>query len=146
MTALKRLKRAEREQVRLMFGGRCAYCGDELGDRWHADHFHPVERKLKRVEGRGVVCTNEAWQPEADCLENRMPACSPCNIDKHAFSLEAWRRKLQQTCRVLRDNSTTYRHGLRFGLLTETGAQVVFYFERVAAEAAGQSDRQGAAA
>ena len=26
-----RLTKAEREQVRAMFGGRCAYCGCELG-------------------------------------------------------------------------------------------------------------------
>jgi len=37
-----RLSKAEREQVRLKYGGRCAHCGDALGDRWHSDHFAPV--------------------------------------------------------------------------------------------------------
>ncbi len=41
-----RLKKAEREQVRLKYGGRCAYCGVVLGDRWHADHLAPVVREL----------------------------------------------------------------------------------------------------
>jgi hypothetical protein len=39
-----RLKKSEREQVCLKYGGRCAYCGVELGERWHADHFEPVVR------------------------------------------------------------------------------------------------------
>jgi hypothetical protein len=34
-----RLKKAEREQVRLNYGVRCVYCGNDLGERWHADHF-----------------------------------------------------------------------------------------------------------
>lgn len=41
-----RLKKAEREQVRLKYGGHCAYCGVVLGDRWHADHLTPVVREL----------------------------------------------------------------------------------------------------
>jgi len=52
------------------------------------------------------------------------------------MSLEAWRVKLQRTCKVLADNYPTYRHALRFGLAVETGAQIVFHFERVAAAAA----------
>ncbi|AZC19588.1 Phage-associated homing endonuclease [Pseudomonas sp. CMR5c] len=41
-----RLKKSEREQVRLKYGGHCAYCGVLLGDRWHADHLEPVVREL----------------------------------------------------------------------------------------------------
>ena len=83
----------------LEFGGRRAYCGQELGHRWHADHFEPVQRQ------------------------------SACNIDKSALSLEEWREKLQRSTDVLARNSPTYRHAVRFGLVQETNARVMFYFE-----------------
>ena len=125
-----RLTKAEREHVRAMFCGRCAYCGLSLGERWHADHVEPVERKLAVVEGR-IVTTGEVHRPERDSLANLWPSCPPCNIDKHTHSLESWRRKLQDACNVLARNQPTYRHALRFGLVAETGAVVTFHFERV---------------
>ncbi|KVN20693.1 MULTISPECIES: DNA methyltransferase [unclassified Burkholderia] len=76
-------------------------------------------------------------RPEHDVLENFMPACAPCNIDKHAMPLEAWRAKLSRTLDVLNRSYPTYRHARRFGLLTETPAPIIFYFERVAADAGG---------
>ena len=124
-----KLTKAEREQVRQKFGGLCAYCGQQLGERWHADHLLPVERELKWVSGKGAVATGKLLRPENDTLENMMPACPPCNIDKHSMTLEGWRRKLQDATNVLTRNSPTYRHAKRFGLLAETGAQIVFHFE-----------------
>lgn len=124
-----RLTKVERETLRGKFGGRCAYCGDTLGVRWHADHVEPVERKLARVDGR-LITTGELHRPERDTLKNLFPACAPCNIDKHTFTLENWRRKLQDACNVLARNQPTYRHALRFGLVQETGAVVTFHFER----------------
>jgi hypothetical protein len=62
-----------------------------------------------------------------------MPACPPCNIDKHSMSLEGWRTKLQDATGVLARNNPTYRHAIRFGLVQETGAAITFYFERAAA-------------
>jgi hypothetical protein len=139
-----KLTKAEREQVRQKFGGRCAYCGKPLGDRWHADHFEPVERKLQYVRGKGLVATGEFHRPQNDRLENMMPACPPCNIDKHSLPLEAWRTKLQQACAVLTRNNPTYRHALRFGLLTETEARVVFHFESPNTERSGAERPTGA--
>lgn len=123
----KRLTKAQRAQVRSMFGGRCAYCGCELGDRWHADHVEPVGREWWKKDG-------SLERPEHDHIGNLMPACAPCNIDKHAMTLDHWRAKLQRSCEVLANNHTTYRHALRFGLLRETQATVSFYFERIRAE------------
>jgi hypothetical protein len=124
-----RLKKAERDQVRAMFGGLCAYCGKLLGERWHADHVEPVVRNdwFKHAEKRGPD------HPERDHIGNLMPACPPCNIDKHSLPLEGWRRKLQDACNVLARNQPTYRHAVRFGLVTETAACVTFHFERAAA-------------
>lgn len=132
-----RLTRVQREQVRAMFGGRCAYCGCELGDRWHADHIEAVQRKyrLERVEGDARrtlrhVPTGEVWNAAADRLENFFPACAPCNIDKTVYPLEDWRLALENRINVL-NNMSAYRHAKRFGLVQETGATVVFYFERL---------------
>lgn len=124
-----KLTKAEREEVRQKFDGRCAYCGQPLEDRWHADHFEPVERKIAYVCGKGAVATGECYRPENHRLDNMMPSCPPCNIDKHSMSLEGWRRKLQDAANVLTRNNPTYRHAKRFGLVIETGAKVQFYFE-----------------
>mgnify|MGYP001222895282 FL=1 len=130
-----RLSKCQRERLRQKFGGRCAYCGEALGERWHADHFVALHRRARYVRGRGLVtmAVEHAARPHMDTEDNLMPACAPCNIDKHGMALEAWRRKLQDTANVLRRNYPTYRHALRFGLVRETGARVAFYFEQVRA-------------
>jgi len=119
-----RLTKAERELVRNKFGGRCAYCGEPLGERWHVDHLLPVQRGV----GKAITGQPMAWM-ERDTLSNMMPACAPCNIDKHSFDLEYWRRKLQDAANVLTRNNPTYRHAKRFGLVKETGAAITFHFE-----------------
>lgn len=133
-----KLTRAQREQLRTKFGGRCAYCGEPLGERWHADHLLPVERKLEfDAENGRIRSTKEMWRPQNDTLDNMMPACPPCNIDKHSMSLEGWRRKLQGAANVLTRNNPTYRHAKRFGLVKETGATIQFHFESPNAPAQG---------
>lgn len=100
MNTIKKLSKSEREQLRLKYLGRCAYCGDRLGDRWHADHadhFEPVEHKLQHARGKGFVPTGEAWRPENHRLENMMPSCPSCNIDKHNMSLKDWGEIIQRT-------------------------------------------------
>lgn len=130
-----RLTKSQRTALQQKFGGRCAYCGQPLGDRWHADHIEAVERKLEFVRDghrTRLRATGDVHRPERDCIENLNPACAPCNIDKHAMSLEGWRQKLQGAVGVLTRNQPTYRHAVRFGLVQETGAAVVFFFERAA--------------
>lgn len=124
------LTKKKREAIRAMYGGRCAYCGELLGERWHADHVEPVRRDFAFKPGGGTASTGTMQNPEKDCIKNMKPACAPCNIDKHSMPLEAWRKKLQRTCDVLERNSPTYRHGLRFGLIEPKRQDVVFYFER----------------
>ena len=125
-----RLTKEQREVLKGKYGGVCAYCGSKLGDRWHADHLQAVRRESEYVKGVGLVKTNGMKFPELDTLENLVPACKPCNIDKSVYPLEEWRAKLQRSCEVLRNNQPTYRHALRFGLVKEEAAIVVFYFER----------------
>jgi 5-methylcytosine-specific restriction endonuclease McrA len=131
-----KLTKAQREQVRGMFGGRCAYCGLPLSEKWHADHVEPVVRKLEFVREAGkpttMRATGEVWWPERDHIGNIMPACVPCNIRKGGEDLESFRRGMERSIQVMRDNYSAYRHALRFGLVEEKPAKVVFYFERFA--------------
>ncbi len=133
--------KAQREELQMMFGGKCAYCGCELGRGWHADHVEPVYRKsvyvpAKKVEGGWVYghskATGEVHNPENDTLTNLFPACRRCNCSKNAFTLEGWRKQLSEQPRMCRDYSTNYNWALRFGLVVETNAPVVFHFERYA--------------
>lgn len=117
------LKKAQRESLRLKFGGLCAYCGQPLGDRWHADHIEPIVRNdwCKVPKGPDY--------PERDTLENMNPACAPCNIDKHSLSLESWRVMIQRSNEVLLRDVSTFRRAVRYGLVELHSKPVVFYFE-----------------
>lgn len=119
-----RLTKAEREQVRGKFGGLCAYCGQPLPERWHADHFEPV---LRNAFFNNV---GPAY-PDRHRLDNMMPACPRCNISKGPLSLEDWRSWLRGHVDSLNAYNTPYKLAKAFGLVIETGAPIVFYFERM---------------
>lgn len=126
-----RLTKAQRAALRAKYDGHCAYCGCELGERFHADHFEAVERKLAHVPGKGLVATGALHKPENDTLANMMPSCAPCNLSKHSMSLEAWRGWLAGHINSLNQYHPIYRLAKAYGLLVETGAPVVFHFEKV---------------
>ena len=129
-----KLSKQQREQVRLRYGGRCAYCGEVLGARWCADHREPVRREMRWVPEVGLRRTGRVQRPEHDHIGNLMPSCAPCNNYKHDHDLETFRRNLQGACGVLSRNQPTYRHAIRFGLVQETQAPIVFFFEKAAAD------------
>lgn len=132
-----KLTKLERSTLREKFGGRCAYCGQPLGEKWHADHIEAVERKLERVSDAGVYrlrATREFHKPQNDTLANMNPACPPCNIDKHSLSLESWRAIIERSNEVLARDVSTFRRAVRYGLVQLESKPVVFYFERLAAE------------
>jgi hypothetical protein len=114
-----------------MFGGVCAYCGLQLGERWHADHFEAVERKWVVVNGK-LAQTNECWKPENDRIDNFRPSCAPCNISKAHLSLEGWREWLAGHVKSLNAYHSIYRLAKAYGLVVETGNPIIFHFERVA--------------
>lgn len=129
-----KLTKAQRAEVKAKCGGRCAYCGEPLGDRWHADHVEAVMRVSMMWDDdqqRLVPRPSGMIRPHNDKIENMLPACVPCNLYKATFDLEGFRQLIEETVGVLGRNSTTYRHARRFGLVQETGAKVTFYFERV---------------
>lgn len=135
-----KLTRSQRSELREMFGGRCAYCGAELGLRWCADHVRPIHRRSKPVRAADgtyrFVATGKSRRPKHDTIGNLLPACSPCNVHKGPLSLEAWRQVLADSLGILARNYSTYRAAKRFGMLTETApTPIVFYFERADAAA-----------
>lgn len=117
------LSKKQRATLREKYGGKCAYCGQPLGNRWHADHVEPLERNdwLKVPRGPNY--------PHRDTLENMNPACAPCNIDKHSLSLESWRALMQRSNEVLMRDVSTFRRAVRYGLVTLSEKPIVFYFE-----------------
>ena len=125
-----RLTPKQRAELKQMFDGLCAYCGEELGDRWHADHVEPVLRESLYIRGKGFVASGKILYENRDKIENMMPACISCNIDKGGSTLEGWRMRLADILNVLRRNYPTYRHALRFGFVSENPEPVVFHFER----------------
>ncbi len=130
------LSKRKREELRMMFGGRCAYCGCKLPERgWHADHIQAVNRELKFARDKRdrtiMVATGRLYRPENDHYDNLFPACAPCNIDKGSSSLENWRTYLHyRIVERLRANSSTFRHAERFGVVAINPAPLVFWYEK----------------
>lgn len=65
-----------------------------------------------------------------DNFENLVPACPPCNIMKSSMDIEAFRWLIGNFINRLNRDVTVYRHARRYGLVKETGNEVVFWFER----------------
>ncbi|EOV0647684.1 HNH endonuclease [Cronobacter turicensis] len=131
-----KLTKKQRDELRMKFDGRCAYCGCELPEKgWHADHVEPVHRKLEideeaRSNGKWrLKQTGEFYLPHNDKLENLFPACAPCNLFKSVFDIEEFRRQIAfQAGRALK-TSVNFRTAERFGLVRVIDKPVVFWFE-----------------
>lgn len=118
-----KLTKTQREELKQKYDGYCAYCGDQLGEKWHADHLEAVVRDLT---------TGKPEKPGNDVIENLMPACPACNHNKRSMSLDSWRDLLAhyRDVQVIRD-CPQIRHLMRFGLVEFIQKPVIFYFEQV---------------
>lgn len=114
------MKKAEREIVRMKFGGKCAYCGCELTKSFHVDHIEPIVRNWWNG-----TCNKPQNENEA----NYNPSCASCNTMKSSHSLDEFRRIIGQFTNSLNLYSTQYKFAKRYGLVQETEKEVVFYFE-----------------
>ncbi len=115
MTTITKKQRAE---LRMKFGGRCAYCGCELPEKgWHADHVEAVLRKSEqcmKAAAKGIFklkATGEFYRPEAERLE----------MFREQVSLQVERG---------RKSSMNFRTAERFGLIEAVEKPVVFWFEQ----------------
>lgn len=108
---MSRINKKTREIVRNKYGGRCAYCGVPLSERFQVDHIKP---KL-----RGG--THE--------IDNLNPACARCNNWKLWYTVEEYRSEIAaQHSRLLRDQAG-YRLAHDFDQIEPTTRPVVFWFE-----------------
>lgn len=124
--------KAQRDALRLMFGGRCAYCGNDLGRAMHADHLLPCVRITRDPWARPLPPAEcRMLKPERNTVDNMMPACAACNLHKGGHSLEGWRDILQRSAAILRRDTSTFRAGERFGVIRVSEQPIVFHFERV---------------
>ena len=121
----------QRDALRQKFGGKCAYCGGELGKTMHADHMEPV-RRVHPSPWNDLEAV-KLMKPERNTVGNMMPACAPCNIHKGGYPLEAWRAYIQRSAEIVRKQTSTFRAGERFGVIAVNEAPIVFHFERAAA-------------
>ena len=120
----------QREALRAKYDGHCAYCGCKL-DKMQADHKDPVTR-IVPSPFNGLEKTIH-YHPERNVVENMEPACPPCNLHKGGYKLEQWRAYLQRSAEIVRKQTSTFRAGERFGVITVSDAPIVFYFEKIAA-------------
>ncbi|SFC89489.1 hypothetical protein [Spirosoma endophyticum] len=67
-------------------------------------------------------------------INNQMPACASCNINRHAMSLEEFRRLVGGFFTSPNRDSVQYRIAKRYGFIGELTKPVVFYFESWADE------------
>lgn len=125
----------ERELIFNKYGGKCAYCGCELTKGWHIDELEPIRRNRKwDRKKRKWIYDGTCKYPERLCLANQMPACASCNINKHAMSLEEFRRLVGGFLTSLNRDSTQYKIAKRYGFIQEVVKPVVFYFESCIAQ------------
>ena len=111
--------RLRRLSVHGKFGGRCAYCGQEITLKgMQIDHIQP------------------RFKFGADSLDNLNPACASCNNWKHSFTLDEFRAELEAQTERLRRYSSQFRIAERFGLVAQAAIKVLFYFERTMARSA----------
>lgn len=123
-------KKEERELIFNKYGGRCSYCGCKLEKGWHIDHLIPVQREYKWNLKKGSFVFNGNYHNQgANVIENKMPSCPSCNINKHSMSLEDFRKFISHFIISLNRDSTIYKIAKRYGLVKETNMIIVFYFE-----------------
>lgn len=126
------MKKSDREIIFNKYGGKCAYCGCDLEKGWHVDELLPCRRNFKYDKVKSQYVTDgTCLHPERLHLDNQMPACPSCNINKHSMSLEDFRRQISGFMKHLNEVNTQYKIAKRYGLVQEDIKPIVFYFETI---------------
>ena len=133
------ISKTDRQRVFDMYGGKCAYCGCPLEKGWHVDHVEPIrrdwkyvldERGLKTRDSKGeYAIVKTEMHPDRNHVNNYMPSCPSCNINKHGDTIEGFRLSIYKYLNSLNERMVQYKMAKKYGLIEETGKPVVFYFE-----------------
>ena len=128
MVKRKAIPKKVREAVYQKYDGHCAYCGKILEPKgWQLDHLIPVQReRFGRYK-----------EEQIECFENYLPSCRRCNHAKRSFSLENFRKFIEEIPRKLYERNYIYKVGLDYGLVEAHEHKVKFYFEKVEDEKQG---------
>ena len=87
------VSKKNREIIHNKYGGKCSYCGDKLQKGWHVDELLPVRRNSKYDKVKQKFVWDGTYEhPERIHIDNQMPSCPSCNINKHSMSLEEFRK------------------------------------------------------
>lgn len=122
----------DREIIFNKYGGKCAYCGTPLQNGWHVDELLPCRRNFKYDHDKRKWVHDGTYEhPERLHIDNQMPSCPSCNINKHSGTIEEFRALVQGFIKSLNRDSTQYKIAKRYGLIKEEVKPVTFYFERV---------------
>ncbi|WP_434773723.1 HNH endonuclease [Pantoea agglomerans] len=129
------LTKKQRAELRVKFGGKCAYCGCDLPDKgWHADHVEPIYRgrdfnRSITDSGQLEFTSRVAERDALDVADNLNPACKQCNLFKGGYPLEDFRQQIALQTERARAYSVNFRTAERFGLVEVVKRPVVFWFE-----------------
>ncbi len=120
----------QREIIFNKYDGKCAYCGIKLQKGWHVDELKPIRRNFRWDENKArYVSDGTCLNPENLNIDNQMPSCPSCNINKHSMSLEDFRKLIEGFMDHLNNINTQYKIAKRYGLVKENIKPVIFYFE-----------------
>ena len=112
-----------REEVYNKTNGHCAYCGCKLPKRWHIDHVMPINR--------GIMFNRPAYMDiGTDDIDNLLPACPTCNINKSNLSVETYRQSILSNFTSLFKAQPMFRAALHYGVIKHNPNRFEFYFEK----------------
>lgn len=91
----KAISQKTRKAVYEKYGGHCAYCGCELDYKdMQVDHVDSCYRNDPESKTGNEV---KKSADELNQLDNLMPSCRMCNFYKSVSTLEAFRKRVQET-------------------------------------------------
>lgn len=120
-----KLTKQQRQSIEEKYGGKCAYCGCELPERWQVDHIKPIYRGYTDEDIKKYIKKPRG----TDTIENYNPSCARCNRWKSTFSIEQFRKEISMQIDRMKRDSSQFRLSLDYGIIKETKTEVKFYFE-----------------
>ena len=126
------LNKNSRKLIFNKYGGKCAFCGYDLNKGWHVWDIEPIKT---------VVTSGGKLAKINDEIENLMPACKKCGSLRirnrhHKMDIEEFRKEIMSGLDFLRHgcmSSSNYNRLIRFGIIKETGNNLIFHFEALRA-------------
>jgi hypothetical protein len=125
------MTKRERQIVYDKCGGKCAYCGCELNNKFQIDHVISQRAFATHILNKWKIpeFLTHLGINDMNHIDNLLPACGSCNNYKGAFDLELFRSEIGQLVGRMNKRFTQYKISKRFGLIQETKKPVTFYFE-----------------